>query len=78
MSQGHMVAHEPAALTNLAVNITQDTALFKKLGWHQFVAQWWPRSAFASLDKVDQPAKCLLKFYKEQDAPVKTATKPWS
>ena len=66
------------ASTNLAVHIIQDTALFKELGCHQFVAQRRSRSNFASLDKVDHPAQRLLKFYKERGAPIKMATKPWS
>ena len=64
------------ASTNLAARITQDTALLKELGWHQFVAQWWSSSDFASLDKVDHPIQRLLKFYKERGAPVKMVTKP--
>ena len=66
------------ASTNLAAHIIQDTALLKKLEWHQFVAQRRPRSNFASLDKVDHPAQRLFKFYNERGAPVKMATKPWS
>ena len=77
-AQETFVSHEPTALSNLAAHITQDTALFKKLGWHQFVAQRRSRSDFALLDKVDHPAQRLLKFYKERGAPVKMATKPWS
>ena len=64
--------------TNLAAHITQDTDLFKKLGWHQVVAQRRSRNDVASLDKVDHPAQHLLKFYKERGATVKMATKPWS
>ena len=69
---------EPAAPINLTDHITQDTALFKRLGWRQFVEQRRSRSDFASLNKVDHPAQRLLKFYKERGAPVKMATKPWS
>ena len=69
---------EPAAPINLTDHITRGTALFKRLGWRQFVEQRRSRSDFASLNKVDHPAQRLLKFYKERGAPVKMVTKPWS
>ena len=72
------IPYEPVALTNLVDHITQDTALFKELRWHQFVAQRRSRSDFALLDKVNHPAQRLLKFYKEWGTPVKMATTPWS
>ena len=62
---------------DLAVHITQDTVLLKELGWHQVLAHWRSRSDFALLDKVNHPTQRLLKFYKEQGAPVKMATQPW-
>ena len=69
---------EPAAPINLTDHITRDTALFKRLGWRQFVEQRRSRSDFASLNKVDHPAQRLLKFYEERGAPVKMATESWS
>ena len=76
-TQKASITYEPVVLTNLATHITQDTALLKELGFHQFVAQRWSGSDFVSLDKVNHPVHRLLKFYKERGAPVKMATKPW-
>ena len=77
-TQKASIPYEPVVSANIAARTTQDTVLFKELGWHQFVAQRRSKSNVASLDKVDHPVQCLLKFYKVLGAPVNMSTKPWS
>ena len=56
----------------------QDAELLKRLGWRKFVLQHRTKSDFASLDRVDHPARRLLKQYKSRGTPVKFSTEPWS
>jgi hypothetical protein len=58
--------------------VKRDVELLQRLGWKAFVKHRRLRGDFASLDKVNHPAKRLLRHYKNHGAPVKFSTKPWS
>lgn len=58
--------------------VQSDRLLLRKLGWREFIKHKRPRSDFASLDKVDHPARRLLKLLKNRGAPVRFSTEPWS
>ena len=72
------VPAEPVGPPQLDKCVRRDAELLKRLGWKKFVLQRRTKSDFTSLDRVDHPAKHLLRHYKSRGTPVKFSTEPWS
>ena len=57
--------------------ILRDASLIKQLGWTKFVQHRRPRSDLSSLH-LQHPARNLLRHYRDNGAPVRFHSAPWS
>ena len=57
--------------------INADNALFKKVGWEQFIRLRRGRSNFPPLGNLRHPAKRILQQYSDRGVPVVLHTAPW-
>ena len=68
---------QPSLPTNLGEYISRDASLINSLGWTKFVHQRRPHSDFSSL-QIHHPARHLLKHYRDDGAPVRFHSAPWT
>jgi len=70
--------HSQTPKEKLHTLINQDLQLLNTVGWEELVKLKRDRGDLSTLDKVDHPARHLLKDLKYRGAPVRFSTEPWS
>lgn len=74
-----IVSQVPAEIgKSLSHLIEKDAALFRTVGWKEFVRRKRPRDDFGELFDLPHPARRLLRQYKYHGAPVVLHDAPWT